>query len=257
MPLTDYECRERERERRRKYRERNREKVREAKRMYRQRNPDKTRTERRRYSRKRMEKERRLRAEFGLQPPKNGSGGLTKGQRAYRKRRERMNVDPAFREEVLSYQREHQREQYQKQRSEPARWAVVKARWRRRDEAMKADPERRARREALARGRPARQRAASGIMRRDPRAVYAIVLKALQRLPDDMRFTVASDMCIDILENKLTVANIPAKAPDYVRAHNRKFDRFKTLSLDAPLPSGKGAYIDLLADPSANEGDLV
>jgi len=66
------------------------------------------------------------------------------------------------------------------------------------------------------------------------------------RLPSHKRDEIAGEMMLEVYEKTLLVDDIEKRAKEFERRYNRTFDGYKTLSLDAPLPGGKGTFVDLL-----------
>jgi hypothetical protein len=63
------------------------------------------------------------------------------------------------------------------------------------------------------------------------------VCAALPPLPDQVRSDVAHDLIVDLLEGKITEADLKKVVPQYVSRHYAGYDnRFSTLSLDQPVP---------------------
>ncbi|AYD02049.1 hypothetical protein [Neorhizobium sp. NCHU2750] len=57
-------------------------------------------------------------------------------------------------------------------------------------------------------------------------------------------------MSLAVMEGTLFVENIDKEAAQFLRAYNREFDQFKTISLEALVPGADGmTYMDRLADP--------
>ncbi len=78
--------------------------------------------------------------------------------------------------------------------------------------------------------------------------VYAAARRALPSgLPAFVRDDVIADIVIAHLEGKLALAEIPSRAREFLRAHYREFDTFKTVSLDAIVPGTRGTtYLERL-----------
>ena len=88
-----------------------------------------------------------------------------------------------------------------------------------------------------------------------PDAVLGMINNAVSRaLPRFVRDDVVAAMCLAVLEGKLLVENISKEASKFLRAYNREFDHFKTISLDAPLAGCDGlTLLDRLADPRTTD----
>lgn len=72
-------------------------------------------------------------------------------------------------------------------------------------------------------------------------SVQSLLKKALPvGLPDYVRDDVTSEVLLAILEGKLRIGQVSAKARLYLAAHNIMFDEFATVSLDAPVPGTDG-----------------
>ncbi len=84
-----------------------------------------------------------------------------------------------------------------------------------------------------------------------PDKVFEMINKAVSRaLPKFVRDDVVGSMSLAVMEGALFVENIDKEAGKFLRAYNREFDQFKTVSLDAPVPGADGVtYLDRLADP--------
>ena len=65
-----------------------------------------------------------------------------------------------------------------------------------------------------------------------------------QYLGTDRSGYVVSDIVMAVLERQLTTAEIAKRAPDFIRAHNRANDHYKTVSLNECLPGTDLARID-------------
>ena len=69
------------------------------------------------------------------------------------------------------------------------------------------------------------------------------------RLPPHVRDDVISEMVVAQLAGELAASECRRRAPEYVKAYNRMFDSFKTVSLDAPMHGNDDlSLIDVLAD---------
>ncbi|MBN9068646.1 MAG: hypothetical protein J0H60_19955 [Rhizobiales bacterium] len=80
-----------------------------------------------------------------------------------------------------------------------------------------------------------------------PELVYRMIDKAIPKaIPHFVRDDVISSMCLAVLEGQLFVENIEKEATNFLKDHNRMFDTFKTLSLDAPIAGTDLRRIDLL-----------
>jgi len=84
-----------------------------------------------------------------------------------------------------------------------------------------------------------------------PEKVFEMINKAVSRaLPKFVRDDVVGSMSLAVMEGTLFVENIDKEAAKFLKAYNREFDQFKTVSLDAPVPGCDGmTYLDRLADP--------
>jgi hypothetical protein len=84
-------------------------------------------------------------------------------------------------------------------------------------------------------------------VRRSPEEVYRIALAALPSgLPRDVRDDVVNSLCLAILVGEINVKDTASKAKEFLRAHNREHDNFKTVSLDVLIPGTKTTYLDAL-----------
>jgi hypothetical protein len=100
----------------------------------------------------------------------------------------------------------------------------------------------------------ARRHNQNSIRRRSHRAhselMRAINAAVPRTLPQDARDDIIMAMVEARISKRLISKDIPKRAPEFIRAYWRQNDRFKTLSLDAPLPGGNGGtYMDLLEAP--------
>jgi hypothetical protein len=109
---------------------------------------------------------------------------------------------------------------------------------------------RKARRAAAAKVYPAfEEMRVRELMRID---IYAAARAALPKgLPDFVRDDVITEIVLAHLEGRLALADVPTRAPDFLRAYRRDFDQWKIVSLDAPIPGTDLRYIDRLAAPTA------
>lgn len=84
---------------------------------------------------------------------------------------------------------------------------------------------------------------------RSPDAVMEMIDKAVSNaLPRFIRDEVVSAMCLAVLEGQLMVEDVSKEAKLFLRAYNREYDTFKTVSLDAPLAGTEGlTLLDKLA----------
>jgi hypothetical protein len=156
-----------------------------------------------------------------------------------REKRARINArDRARRLENLEEERWKDREKYRKN-AEKIR-AQGRAEYRRNHQKHQ-ERERR---------RSAKQRSQKQITL-SPDAVFQTIDKAVSKaLPRFIRDDIIAAMCLAVLEGNLFVENIPKEAAMFLRAHNREYDTFKTISLDAPLAGYDGlTLLDRLADP--------
>jgi hypothetical protein len=68
-------------------------------------------------------------------------------------------------------------------------------------------------------------------------AIFQAANAAVPRtLPEHIRADVIAALALGVLERRFTINDLPAEAKREIAAHNRMFDRFKTVSLDAPMP---------------------
>ncbi|NGO56202.1 hypothetical protein, partial [Allomesorhizobium camelthorni] len=65
-------------------------------------------------------------------------------------------------------------------------------------------------------------------------------------LPRFIRDDVVSSLCLAILEGEINVNDMAAQAKVYLRAYNREYDTFQTVSLDKFTPGTKTTYLDAL-----------
>ena len=141
----------------------------------------------------------------------------------YAKRKLRIESDPAYRakraaQNKAAYERHYWRFHEKQVAKHRRRWAATKSR---------------------------RQITLS------PDAVFRMIDKAVSRsLPRHVRDDVISAMCLAVLEGQLFVEHIEKEAQQFLRAHNRMFDHFKTVSLDAPVRGSEDmTLLDTLAAP--------
>ncbi|MER8567532.1 hypothetical protein NKH85_16240 [Mesorhizobium sp. M0924] len=98
------------------------------------------------------------------------------------------------------------------------------------------------------------RRKSVAIIRHHPDQVYRLVSRAVSSgLPRFVRDDVMSSMILAVLEGKLLLENVASSAKSYLARHNREYDSFKTLSLDAPMGGADLRRIDLLEAPAAFE----
>lgn len=91
-----------------------------------------------------------------------------------------------------------------------------------------------------------------------PDEVYNLINKAVSRaLPAHIRDDVIAEICLAVLEGKLFIDDIKKEVVKYIRAHNREYDHFKTISLDATITGTDNlTRLDLLeAQPEYAELD--
>jgi hypothetical protein len=92
------------------------------------------------------------------------------------------------------------------------------------------------------------RKASQSTVRQSPDEVYRLISKSVPNgLSRYDRDDVVAAMCLAVLEGKLLVKNIKTAVTKYLAAHNREYDGFKTLSLDAEIPGTKKRYIDNVA----------
>jgi hypothetical protein len=85
-------------------------------------------------------------------------------------------------------------------------------------------------------------------VRTSPEEVYRRAIAALPSgLPRFIRDDVVSSLCLAILEGEINVNDMAAQAKVYLRAYNRDYDTFQTVSLDVLIPGTKTTYLDALA----------
>jgi hypothetical protein len=132
------------------------------------------------------------------------------------------------------------RERYHRTR-EAKRLQASASYYRNHDKQLARHRAKRARKESLAQ------------VRCSPDVVYKLVTKAIPGgLPRHDRDDLAGAMCLAILEGKLLVKHIKAEVAKYLKAHNREYDTFKTLSLDAEIPGTKTRYVDNIASDAVH-----
>ncbi|HWK66116.1 MAG TPA: hypothetical protein VNS34_14330 [Rhizobiaceae bacterium] len=86
------------------------------------------------------------------------------------------------------------------------------------------------------------------VFQRSPDKFYRQILKLLpQTLPRHVRDDVASSLCLAIMERKVLTKNIQTEVANYLRAYNREYDTFKTVSLDETIPGTTMTRLDKLA----------
>jgi hypothetical protein len=88
-------------------------------------------------------------------------------------------------------------------------------------------------------------------VRTSPEEVYRRAIAALPSgLPRFIRDDVVSNLCLAILEGQINVNDMAAQARVFLRAYNRDYDTFQTVSLDVLIPGTKTTYLDaLVAEP--------
>ncbi|MER8464151.1 hypothetical protein [Mesorhizobium sp. M1396] len=64
-----------------------------------------------------------------------------------------------------------------------------------------------------------------------------------------------SEITLAIFLGTLVEKDLGKRAGEFLRAYNREYDSFKTLSLDAPMGGTDLRRIDLLEAPAPYEGD--
>jgi hypothetical protein len=83
-------------------------------------------------------------------------------------------------------------------------------------------------------------------VRTSPEEVYRRAIAALPSgLPRFIRDDVVSSLCLAILEGEINVNDMAAQAKVYLRAYNREYDTFQTVSLDVLIPGTKTTYSTL------------
>lgn len=203
--------------------ERRRRKHRESQRRYRERHPQ-------RHPRKRTEKDRQYIAAWKKANPEK--------MRQYRRKWAEENPDYAPR-----WNEEHGN-----------RWAESFKRWSKANPEKVREKERRKRakagpekmREKWRRQRLRRQSIKA--MMESPDKIYSLILSALPSgLPRHVRDDVVGSLCLAIMERKVLVKNIKAEVGKFLKAYNREYDTFKTLSLDELIPGTKTTRLDALA----------
>lgn len=89
--------------------------------------------------------------------------------------------------------------------------------------------------------------------RRSPEEIFKLVMNAIPReLPRHERDDLVGTMCLAILEGKLLVKSVKAEVGKYLKAHNREYDTFKTMSLDEFVPGTKTRYVDNIASDAVH-----
>lgn len=89
-------------------------------------------------------------------------------------------------------------------------------------------------------------------IRKKPALLMDGVVKYLRKalpasLPTYARDDIISDVTLAVMEGKITLEQVPAKAKAFVTAHYRMFDQHKTLSLDKETFDGEGkTFVDML-----------
>lgn len=89
-------------------------------------------------------------------------------------------------------------------------------------------------------------------IRVNPDRVYQQIVALLPRgLPPHIRDDVAGTVCLQVLERQVPHDKMADAVRNALRAHNRMFDHFKTVSLDAPVPGTDGMTMrDRIVAPS-------
>ncbi len=81
-----------------------------------------------------------------------------------------------------------------------------------------------------------RRRTARKQMQRSPERIYRDIIALLPRgLPTHMRDDVVGSVCLQVLEGRVRHDRMADAVRDALKQHNRMFDHFKTISLDAPV----------------------
>lgn len=92
------------------------------------------------------------------------------------------------------------------------------------------------------------KRKSQSVIHESPDKIYRSILGALpSSLPRHVRDDVASSLCLAVLEGKVLVKNIVKAAGEFLRAYNREYDTFKTVSLDETIPGTTMTRLDKLA----------
>ncbi len=85
-------------------------------------------------------------------------------------------------------------------------------------------------------------------VRTSPEEVYPRAMAAPPSgLPRFIRDDVVNNLCLAILEGQINVNDKAAQAKVFLRAYNREYDTFQTVSLDVQIPGTKTTYLDALA----------
>lgn len=88
-------------------------------------------------------------------------------------------------------------------------------------------------------------------VRTSPEEVYRRAMAALPSgLPRFISDDVVSSLCLAILEGEINVNEMPAQAKVFLRAYNREYHTFQTVSLDVLIPGTKTTYLDALVAES-------
>ncbi len=180
-----------------------------------------------------LEKRRIKEREYRLASSRNTWANMSPEQKArsyaLARARRSANIDEERRKE-----REYYRANVERVR---AQWQ--KSYWRNRQTQLERS-----------RRRSARQRSQRQITL-SPDAVFRLIDKAVPKvLPRFVRDDIISAMCLAVLDGQLFVENVGKEASKFVRAYNREYDQFKTVSLDAPLAGYDGlTLLDRLVDP--------
>jgi hypothetical protein len=72
---------------------------------------------------------------------------------------------------------------------------------------------------------------------KDAAEVYALIGAAIPRgIPDDVRQDIGSALIIKVMEGKVSATDVRRAVQDFISAHYKMFDGFKTSSLDEVIP---------------------
>lgn len=102
-----------------------------------------------------------------------------------------------------------------------------------RRDARQAERQRQREAERAERAIPIGERFRTALTQND---IYAAINRAVPlRLPAHVRDDVLGEMVLAVLEGELDLDAVPAKAREYLRRYDRASERWKLVSLDAPI----------------------
>lgn len=243
--------------------------AREARRKWNEANRERVRASRARWNAANAEKEKARKAAWRCANVEKARASVKRCEIANpeKKKASAARWHAAHREEERQRKALWRRQHVDEERARAKKWAAdnpVKhqervARWRQKNVAwlkawldktrVKRNARRRASRAIIRNKLVVREAFVKGPTTLSQNAIYAKVSSVVSRgLPDYMRDDVIGEMLLAVLEGSLLMGRIDAECARFVRAYNRMFDQFGTISLDAEIPGTDGlTYADRLS----------